>query len=287
MGSGVIEVFDKTERLVSNIVIGCRKRTGLPSCTAGVHCYCQGSYKGTVAPTAAGQEPPLQPSPQLQIPPAVHPRNPADLHADESYKDPPNPAVPREEEPYKDPQYEVTAIGTGGQGEAAAGNQFDGAPVPSQRERRFSQFSLGSGGLAGVRGRHSFLSETTFDRSNSGISALSRSNSGLSALSKIDWDDMSGFDVNVDYSAGIKDDIIAEQTEPQQEQPQDKAGPMDGGEQQPQAEGGIISENDGPHGHAQQPSGGRMVKRSSLRRSILGNPNSKIFNVSFNMENNA
>jgi hypothetical protein len=54
------------------------------------------------------------------------------------------------------------------------------------------------GGLLGGAGR--LLSETTFGRSMSGLSALS-----------IDWENMDDFDLNVDHSAGINNDIIQQQ----------------------------------------------------------------------------
>lgn len=57
----------------------------------------------------------------------------------------------------------------------------------------------GMGGLSGL-GRHLSLtshSETTFGRAMSGLSALS-----------IDWENMEDFDINVDHSEGINNDII-------------------------------------------------------------------------------
>ena len=69
------------------------------------------------------------------------------------------------------------------------------------RRGRPSRSSIGRmsfGGLLGGAGR--LLSETTFGRSMSGLSALS-----------IDWENMDDFDLNVDHSAGINNDIIQQQ----------------------------------------------------------------------------
>lgn len=69
------------------------------------------------------------------------------------------------------------------------------------RRGRPSRSSIGRmsfGGLLGGAGR--LFSETTFGRSMSGLSALS-----------IDWENMDDFDVTVDHSAGINNDIIQQQ----------------------------------------------------------------------------
>ena len=69
------------------------------------------------------------------------------------------------------------------------------------RRGRPSRSSIGRmsfGGLLGGAGR--LLSETTFGRSMSGLSALS-----------IDWENVDDFDLNVDHSAGINNDIIQQQ----------------------------------------------------------------------------
>lgn len=51
--------------------------------------------------------------------------------------------------------------------------------------------------LGGLLGRHSLTSNTTFGRAMSGLSALS-----------IDWENMDDFDINVDHSEGINNDIV-------------------------------------------------------------------------------
>lgn len=65
--------------------------------------------------------------------------------------------------------------------------------------------------LGGLIGRHSVTSNTTtFGRAMSGLSALS-----------IDWENMEDFDINVDHSEGINNDIVSRQKE------QEDAGKLD------------------------------------------------------------
>eukprot|EP01083_Nonionella_stella_P105207 302512_1 len=99
--------------------------------------------------------------------------------------------------------------------------------------------------------------------------------SGLSALS-IDWENMEDFDVDVDHSAGINNDII-------QGQQQQNQNPSDGGLGQPQQGG---QDGIGAYGQAAAEAayrGPRVARRSSLRKNLPVNHGGNMFNVSFNM----
>lgn len=114
------------------------------------------------------------------------------------------------------------------------------------RRGRPSRSSIGRmsfGGLLGGAGR--LFSETTFGRSMSGLSALS-----------IDWENMDDFDVTVDHSAGINNDII---------QQQQKA------EESTTPEGIDVS----------QENGGRMTRRSSMRKNPELSNAVPVHNVTF------
>eukprot|EP00985_Skeletonema_marinoi_P030104 scaffold30536_cov73-Skeletonema_marinoi.AAC.1 len=92
--------------------------------------------------------------------------------------------------------------------------------------------------------------------------------SGLSALS-IDWENMDDFDINVDHSEGINNDIVnAQQQQQQQQKGEDTAGNT--------REPNYGYEAAGPS------AGPRVARRSSLRRNIPVNPSANM-NVSFNM----
>jgi hypothetical protein len=94
-------------------------------------------------------------------------------------------------------------------------------------------------------------SETTFGRAMSGLSALS-----------IDWDNMDDFDVNVDHSEGINNDIIQ-----RQQQPQTNQGQMARGRQEDELHdsGGSQLNRAGLHSLGGQ----GVVRRSSLRKSAV------------------
>lgn len=148
-----------------------------------------------------------------------------------------------------------------------------------RRGRSSMRMSIGRmsiGGLGGL-GRHfSMTSETTFGRAMSGLSALS-----------IDWENMDDFDVNVDHSAGINNDIINRQQ--QQAQQQDDEG---GDGSLNSSDGGPQQESNGADEYGQLDAGGgrrgpKVARRSSMRKNIpmlqkqKGSASS--FNVSFNM----
>mmetsp|Transcript_23159 Transcript_23159/g.50142 ORF Transcript_23159/g.50142 Transcript_23159/m.50142 type:complete len:768 (-) Transcript_23159:83-2386(-) len=251
MGGGIIEVFDKTEQLLSQFVAGCTKRTGMP-CTAGVHCFCQSGANGVAAASSAKH----QPQQQVQS---------ADLHQENNNTVQQQDANNNGYKSYQQPIQDSAPTGAGGEVNDNSGG------VPHQRRGRTSMrmSALGGrmsiGGLGGL-GRHfSLTSETQFGRAMSGLSALS-----------IDWENMDDFDVNVDHSAGINNDIINGQQQAQAAQ-----GGGNGGQ-----EGGSQDNGTGGYGQQQPQAGGvhmagpRAARRSSLRKNInVGTA----FNVSFNM----
>merc|ERR1719217_1906580 len=119
---------------------------------------------------------------------------------------------------------------------------------------------LAGGGLSAL-GRHmSMTSETTFGR----------------ALS-IDWENMEDFDVNVDHSAGINNDVIQRQ----KEQDSASGGQSQAAEAAQGAQRGT-SPGDSPEGEPTQAElqailaagatmgGGGMGPRSSMRRPNVG-----------------
>lgn len=124
------------------------------------------------------------------------------------------------------------------------------------RQRRRASMRMSIGGLGGLGRNFSLTSNTTFGRAMSGLSALS-----------IDWENMDDFDINIDHSAGINNDIIDGQQ--QQAQPKD--------DQQPQLQGdGSPGVGDGEQGPSRGP---KVARRSSLCNPIQNGS----LNVSFNM----
>jgi hypothetical protein len=117
--------------------------------------------------------------------------------------------------------------------------------------------------LGGLLGRHSLTSNTTFGRAMSGLSALS-----------IDWENMDDFDINVDHSEGINNDIVNRQKE-QQEEVDDDDDEVDTAEK-------VQDQEDG-YGPIQRV-GPRTARRSSLRNPTTNNANASAnMNVSFDM----
>eukprot|EP00804_Cyclotella_cryptica_P021875 CCRYP_000842-RA/>CCRYP_000842-RA protein AED:0.19 eAED:0.19 QI:210/1/1/1/0.75/0.6/5/1266/713 len=116
--------------------------------------------------------------------------------------------------------------------------------------------------LGGLIGRHSLTSNTTtFGRAMSGLSALS-----------IDWENMDDFDINVDHSEGINNDIVNRQKE------QENAGKLDH-VQEGRDEGYEQMEMN----HPVMKAGPRAERRSSLKNpNITMNANANM-NVSFDM----
>jgi len=251
-GPGILEAFNKTEHLLSKFISGCSKKTGMP-CTAGVHCHCRANRNSPV-PSASipgmadqqQQQLQQQHSPQPQSSNPYHDNNGQNTNNKNEYLS------------YQQPIQDGAPMG---------GGNDDGGDGPSRRGAR-SSMRMSIGGLGGL-GRHlSLTSETTFGRAMSGLSALS-----------IDWENMDDFDVNVDHSAGINNDIINSQQ--QQQQGQNNGLQGDGSPQQQQLAGA-----DGAGGYGQQqqhPNGQRVARRSSLRKNLPVNSNGNMFNVSFNM----
>jgi len=148
--------------------------------------------------------------------------------------------------------------GGGVDGDDGNGNGNAGMPQRQQRARQSSRL-LSFSGIGGP-GRLFSLSETTFGRAMSGLSALS-----------IDWENMDDFDVNVDHSAGINNDIIKQQ---QDQAAQDQKGQWNGNESE-QKNTGSGQDNEGY--------GQRAERRSSLRCNIPVTNGGSAHNVSFNM----
>lgn len=251
MGPGVIEVFDKIERLTNDFIAGCSKKTGLP-CTAGVQCFCQ-SDSGVANSNPADQQASAKPQ-----------------SADSMYQNNNGPSQ-QASGAYMSYQQPIQDSAPSGPEE---GN--GGMPMRGGRNRSSMRMSIGRmsiGGLGGL-GRHmSLTSETTFGRAMSGLSALS-----------IDWENMDDFDINVDHSAGINNDIINGQQQQQVQNGQSSANPAADGQQG--------SQDNGTSQYGQQPppsnnmgGGPRVARRSSLRKNIPPNPNNmnQAYNVSFNM----
>lgn len=124
--------------------------------------------------------------------------------------------------------------------------------------------------LGGLLGRHSLTSHTTFGRAMSGLSALS-----------IDWENMEDFDINVDHSEGINNDIVNRQKEEQQQGGEDGEEAavddrLNGGESQQQ-------DSEESFGSVQRVGPG-TARRSSLRNPMTNNGavNANM-NVSFDM----
>lgn len=266
MGPGVLDVFDKTQILLNNFVQGCQKRTGVP-CTAGVHCFCQPSRSG-VAPAASSVVAKQEQHPMRQ------PRRTNMFQKNTAAQGNSNEYLS-----YQQPIQDSAPVGGGGGGDNATGaGDGIGAGAPSKRQR--SSMSLHGrmsiGGLGGLSRHLSLTSETTFGRSMSGLSALS-----------IDWENMEDFDVNVDHSAGINNDIINGQQQQQQgnQQGQNNLNQAVGQHQQGGSQDGA-----GAYGQQQMQQyasannmdgGPRFARRSSLiKKNTQGNSNG-IYNVSF------
>lgn len=143
------------------------------------------------------------------------------------------------------------------QDSAALSGEGDGG----MRQRGRASMRMSIGGLGGLGRNFSLTSNTTFGRAMSGLSALS-----------IDWENMEDFDINVDHSAGINNDIIDGQQQ-QQAQPNDDQKQSEGSSHGT-ASGGEYGDQDGPS------RGPKVARRSSLRNPIVQNGS---LNVSFNM----
>ncbi|KAL9188341.1 hypothetical protein ACHAXT_006719 [Thalassiosira profunda] len=255
MGPGAIEVFDKTEQLLTDFVNGCTKKTGIP-CTAGVHCFC-GSHGAAASnvPSTDNLEPlPAQPSEAEAA--MYHQQNGGEAYM--SYQQPIQDAPPHDN---------------------PATNRGDPNVAPGSGGRKRQSLRMSFGGMGGL-GRHlSMTSETTFGRAMSGLSALS-----------IDWENMEDFDINVDHSAGINNDVISQQ----KAEAAAKDGDGEPAAPQPEEDEGLSAEDaaaiqrlaggGGPLGSG-GPAGGTS-RRSSLKRNIPTGPNAaqQAYNVKFNME---
>ncbi|KAL7540540.1 hypothetical protein ACHAWF_006710 [Thalassiosira exigua] len=256
--SNVLEPYEKTEHLLTNFAAGCTRKTGMP-CTAGVHCFCKmtgGDANGSAPAPSAGSEGLRQRS-----------------ASDDSLKD----LNPEAFAAYQQPIQDAGGDG-GGEGNAGMPQRGGGRSRPSMR---MSLGRMSIGGLGGL-GRHmSLTSETTFGRAMSGLSALS-----------IDWENMEDFDVNVDHSAGINNDIIKKQQAQQQQQQRAGNGQQQRGNgsgngevdagQQPQGQDNGAGGYNQPH-PGMEGGGPRFSRRSSLRKNLPPGGAGNAFNVSFNM----
>lgn len=118
--------------------------------------------------------------------------------------------------------------------------------------------------LGGMLGRHSLTSNTTFGRAMSGLSALS-----------IDWENMDDFDINVDHSEGINNDIVNQQKE-QQERGEGSSSTIDS-----KVEQQVLDAEEG-YGPIQRV-GPRTARRSSLRNPQMNAFVNANMNVHFDM----
>jgi len=156
-----------------------------------------------------------------------------------------------------------------------------GAASRSGRSRLSMRMSLGR-----MSGRMSFGGMSGLSNLTSGETTFGRAMSGLSALS-IDWENMEDFDINVDHSEGINNDIVNAQQQQQQLQQQQLPQQQLPQQQLPQQHKG----DDHANGMYREPSYdyeaagpgvGRVARRSSMRKNIPVNPSANM-NVSFNM----
>jgi hypothetical protein len=131
--------------------------------------------------------------------------------------------------------------------------------VSSRRERTRPSFRMSFGGPGGL-GRFSMASETTFGRAMSGLSALS-----------IDWENMDDFDVTVDHSEGINNDVIQSQQQLQEGQMNQARG-----YQEDELRDGVDSKLIRVAHHFSA-----IDRRSSLRKSTPVMPNGGTAHVSF------
>lgn len=141
-----------------------------------------------------------------------------------------------------------------------------GAASRSGRSRLSMRMSLGRMSL----GRMSFGGMSGLSNLTSGETTFGRAMSGLSALS-IDWENMEDFDINVDHSEGINNDIVNAQHQQQQQQHYHSQQQMGDEDANPTDDYEAIS-----------PGVGMLERRSSLRKKIPANTSANM-NVSFNM----
>ena len=165
-------------------------------------------------------------------------------------------------------------FGRADQPEASESNQYEqptqqvsaeeGGTAPRLGKSRLSmRMSLGR-----ISGRMSFGGLSGLSNLTSGETTFGRAMSGLSALS-IDWENMDDFDINVDHSEGINNDIVnAQQQQFHEQRKEENSSNMHG------------EPNYGYEPVERGRSGPRTARRSSLRRNI--NPAANM-NVSFNM----
>jgi hypothetical protein len=140
-----------------------------------------------------------------------------------------------------------------------------GAASRSGRSRLSMRMSLGR-----MSGRMSFGGMSGLSNLTSGETTFGRAMSGLSALS-IDWENMEDFDINVDHSEGINNDIVNAQHQQQQQQHYHSQQQMGDEDANPTDDYEAIS-----------PGVGMLERRSSLRKKIPANTSANM-NVSFNM----
>jgi len=270
MSRSLIDVFDKTERLVSEIITGCGKKFGMP-CNAGMNCFCRISNN-------SNEQQKMQEQLQQQQQQQQFMNNQMNQYsAGMSYQQP---------------------IQDNSQG---GNNDFNGQQMGGNGRMPRQSMRMSFGGL----GRHLNMgNETTFGRAMSGLSALS-----------IDWENMEDFDINVDHSAHINNDIINSQQQGNQNQNQQQQllqqqqlmHQQQQQLQQQQQQQQLIHHNlkDDRNGNGLMDNGdmngynmqngmhnmmqnmgynmGLMERRSSLRKNIPMDPNGNMNNVSFNI----
>lgn len=268
MSQGIIELFKKTAALTSDFVSG-------KSVPPPADAVTSGPPQGQGGMTAEQQQAEMQ----ARMVAEAQQRHLAQLgmpQAQQQQQQQGQGGVPLLAEPVAQPQRQGGGLSTSyqqpiqdAQGDAGG----DGNPGGGGGGRR-QRMSLRMSGLAAL-GRHmSMTSETTFGRAMSGLSALS-----------IDWENMDDFDVNVDHSAGINNDVIQRQQKERdgasggQSQPAEAA--RDGPRQQQAAQGGT-SPGGSQGGEPTQAElqailaagaamgGGGMGPRSSMRRPNVG-----------------
>ena len=171
-------------------------------------------------------------------------------------------AEPKDEyESYQLPIQEIPPSGGGGEGDGDTNGNGNGSTPQRQQRGRQSIGRLSFGGIGGPR-LFSLTSETTFARSMSGLAARS-----------IDWENMDDFDINLDHSAGINNDIINRQ---QQQGLTAQGQQGQGNGNQPDQKGTGGGQDNGGYGQLAD-------RRSSLRYNIPVPNGASAHNVSFNM----
>ena len=259
MSQDIIELFNNTESLTSDFVSG---KLAPPAAADAVP---SGQQQGQGEMTAEQQQAEMQ----ARLVAEAQQRHLAQLGMPQAQQQQGQGGVPLLAEPVAQPQQMGGGLSTSYQQpiQDAQGEPGGGGGGGRRQVRMSLRMSgLAGGGLSAL-GRHmSMTSETTFGRAMSGLSALS-----------IDWENMEDFDVNVDHSAGINNDVIQRQ----KEQDSASGGQSQAAEAAQGAQRGT-SPGDSPEGEPTQAElqailaagatmgGGGMGPRSSMRRPNVG-----------------